>query len=363
MSPARGEKKESRPREEPGKPYRAGFVAIAGRPNVGKSTLLNYLVGSKVSIISPRSQTTRRRVLAVKNLPGAQVVFVDTPGVFEPGKKAPATLLARRMLYQAEEALRDTDLALFLVDATVPAPTQEDRFLARKLHQIRGDRGVILILNKVDLMKEKRMLLPTIEIYCALAPFLAVFPVSALRGENLEKLIPTIVGLLPLSPPLFPLEDESRWSSRERVGALVSEEAVPEELKLQMSDLIREQALLFLRQEIPHALAVAIEEIRPGARTAGRSAQADPTSTDSFPEAAAPEPSHEILYVRATIFVEKDSQKGIIVGRGGKMLKQIGERARKEMARLLGQTIYLDLWVKVKEDWREKEDLLRWLGY
>lgn len=293
--------------------FRSGFVALVGKPNVGKSTLLNHLVGSKVAITSPKPQTTRRRILGVRHGEGHQVVFVDTPGFF------PAEhLLGRRMLESARTEGQEADVVVLVVEGT-HMPTDDDRRVGEFLQGIRAPK--LLVVNKVDLVKPKELLLPRIEAYRELADFQDIFPCSAVEGDNLDLLVEALVRLLPEGHPYFPPDQVSDQNQ-----------------EILVEELIREKVLHHTRQEVPHAVAVHLEEFRPGENP-------------------------ETWFVRAIIYVERDGQKAILVGKGGGMLKKIGSAAREELETLLGRRVFLDLWVKVKEDWRERSDWLRTLGY
>lgn len=294
------------------KKFKSGFVAIIGRPNVGKSTLLNALINAKIAITSPKPQTTRRRILGIKNTESSQIIFVDTPGVAKS-----KDLLGKEMLHQVFSSVKDADLVLFMVDCRFP-PKQEDRNLTEKIPK---HIPVILLLNKIDLIKDKRALLPIISMYEDLMPFKETFPISAASGDNLLALTDSIDAFLPEGPKYFGPEDLTEQN-----------------LEFRTAEIIREKVLKFVHQEVPHAVAVIIDEMRPG-RSQGSQ------------------------YIHATIFVEKDSQKGILVGKDGQMLKKIGQASRKDLENMCGEKVFLDLWVKVKEDWRDRKELLRMLGY
>lgn len=293
--------------------FRSGFVALIGKPNVGKSTLLNRLVGTKVAITSPKPQTTRRRILGVRHGPDHQIVFVDTPG-FHPAEHK----LGERMLKSAQTEGSEADVVALVVEAT-HMPTDDDRRVVEFLKTVHAPK--LLVVNKTDLVKPKEEMLPRIQAYSDLGGFEEVFPVSAVQGDNLDPLVQALLEMLPEGDPFFP-EDQVSDQNRE----ILAEE------------IIREKVLMNTRQEVPHAVAVQLEEFRPGE-------------------------SPDTLYMRAVIFVEREGQKGILVGKGGAMLKKIGSLAREELEFLFGQKIFLDLWVKVKEDWRDRPDWLRALGY
>jgi GTP-binding protein Era len=289
--------------------FRAGFVALVGKPNVGKSTLLNALLGQKVAIVSPKPQTTRMALRGVLNRPDAQVVFVDTPGIHDPRNK-----LGSFMVEQARRSVPDADVVCFVVDISAPPNRTEQRIaaLARKARAAK-----ILVLNKVD--RPVREGQANLEAYRALGPWDMEAAVSALRHEGLETLVDEIVARLPAGPPLYPRDQVTDQSERELA-----------------SELVREQVLRFTEQEVPHGVAVEVEEW---------------------------EEKEHATYIRMTVHVEKDSQKGILIGAGGAMLKRIGSAARAGIEEALGRPVYLDLWVKVRPNWRDDPASLNWLGY
>jgi len=308
--------------------HRSGFVAVVGRPNVGKSTLMNRLVGQKVAIVSPKPQTTRSRILGILTLEDrdAQVIFVDTPGLHRPRHK-----LGRAMVATATRAIPDADVVLFMVDVSV-MPTDEDRMIAGLIEE-HARAPVILVLNKMDLLPAEKVKHYT-ELYWKLAPHCRdplPPPVGkgrgggwmmtvATKGVNLDKLLAMIVAALPEGPRYYPGDQVTDQTERE-VAA----------------ELIREQVLRHTRQEVPHAVAVVVEEFK--------------------------ERENGVVYVAANVFVERESQKSIIIGRRGQMLRQIGSAARGEIERMTGGRVYLDLWVKVRKGWRRDERELRRLGY
>jgi len=291
--------------------YRSGFVTIIGRPNVGKSTLLNSLVGQKVAIISDKPQTTRHRIRSVLTTPQAQMVFVDTPGIHKPKHR-----LGQLMVEAALGAIRDVDLILMVVDADKTSGPG-DEFILEKLKGT--DIPVILVINKVDRI-EKRQLLPLIDSFSKQFGFAEIIPLSARTGENLDRLRTVMVGYLPNGPQYYP-ED------------VVTDQ--PQDLIL--AELVREKVLWLTRQEVPHSVAVVIDEVRDGEKG--------------------------VKVIRVTIFVERDSQKVILIGQGGEMMKQIGQKARVEIEKMLGVKVFLELWVKVKPGWRQNERALRDLGF
>ncbi len=292
--------------------YRSGFVALVGRPNVGKSTLTNALVGEKVAIVSSRPQTTRTAIRAVLNAESAQVIFVDTPGLHRPKNK-----LGRAMIKTAQAALGETDLSCFVVEGHLK-PGPGDRYIAAALSRVA--RPVFLVLNKSDLTSPAR-LAAAAALYGELFPFAASFSLSALRRDNLDLLLEAIIERLPEGPCYYPPE-------------MITDQ--PE--RFIAAEIIREKIIHLTREEIPHAAAVVVEEI-------------------------VPREGKKLLDLRAKIYVERDSQVGIIVGKGGQLLKQAGTAARREIEALFGRQIYLDLRVKVKRDWRNRERLLNEMGY
>ncbi|HET9221260.1 MAG TPA: GTPase Era, partial [Roseiflexaceae bacterium] len=289
--------------------FRAGFVALVGKPNVGKSTLLNALLGQKVAIVSPKPQTTRIPMRGILTRPDAQVIFVDTPGIHDPRTK-----LGSFMVDQARRAIPDADVVCFLVDITVP-PARLDRRIAELVRRGRAPR--LLVLNKVDQPNPHGQ--EHLEAYRALGPWDMELAVSALKREGLDTLLDEIVQRLPPGPPHYPEDQLTDQSIRE-----------------QAAELVREQVLRHIEQEVPHGVAVEIEEW---------------------------EEKEHAVYIRMTIYVEKESQKGILIGSSGAMLKRIGSGARRGIEELLGRVAYLDLWVKARPNWRDDPSSLRWLGY
>ncbi len=292
--------------------FKSGFIAIVGRPNVGKSTLMNRLLGQKVSIVSPRPQTTRTRIAGIKSLPGAQLIFLDTPGIDKAGG-----YLHRLMVKAAMNTLGEADLILWMVEAT-DALTEDDRHILEALKDVKSP--ILLTINKVDLV-EKQRLLPTIDRFQALLPFVEIVPISATKGDNVDVLESLLIQHLPEGQPLYPLDQLTDQPER-----------------FIIAELIREKVFHLVYQEVPYAVAVEVEQVK--ARE-GR----------------------ELTDVEATIYVEKESQKGIIIGRAGAMLKKIGEQARPEIEGLLGTQVYLKLWVKVRGDWQKDHEALKRFGY
>lgn len=296
--------------------FRSGFVAVLGRPNVGKSSLVNRLVGERVAIVTPRPQTTRRRIAGVLHLEGAQLVFLDTPGVHRARSG-----LSRWMQAEARHALDGVEAACLVVDAVPPAPGEGDRRAARLVQG--AGCPTFLVLNKVDLVPPAER--PARHAaYGALAPdgrpFAATLETSAVSGEGLDALVAAVLGIMPEGPAYFP------------AGARTDQ---PEQYLA--AELVREQALLQLREEVPHALAVTVDAWEPR--------------------------DNGMQYVGATIHVDRETHKGIVIGRGGAMLRAIGEPARIELARRLGSPVYLELRVKVREGWRDRPGSLETLGY
>ncbi|SCM80260.1 membrane-associated, 16S rRNA-binding GTPase [uncultured Sporomusa sp.] len=291
--------------------YKSGFVAVIGRPNVGKSTLMNNLIGQKVAIMSDKPQTTRNKIMGVLTQNDAQIIFIDTPGIHKPKHK-----LGEYMVKEAEGSLREVEVILFVVDVTAEMGPGE-RYILDNLANVRTP--VILVVNKIDRI-EKPKLFPIIEKYTAAFNFAAVVPISALDQTNFDGLVAEIKNYLEPGPQYYP-ED------------MITDQ--PE--RLVIAELIREKVLHLTKEEIPHAILVDIEEIVTRA--------------------------NEDLYVRAVIYVERDSQKGIVIGAGGRLLKDIGRMARADIENLLGSKVYLDLWVKVKKDWRNRANVLKSFGF
>lgn len=288
---------------------KSGFVALIGRPNVGKSTLLNRVVGEKVSIVSDKPQTTRRKILGILNLPQAQIIFVDTPGVHRPG-----FLLNERMMDAVYAAMREVDLILHMVDASESFGKGEQYVLDALRN---AGKTTLLLLNKVDLVN-KGKLLPVIDFYSRQGIYQEVIPLSALSGENLEALLKVIGSYLPEGPALYPLD----YITDQQERAMVAE-------------MIREKVLLHTRDELPYTTAVLIDEFDESRREEG------------------------LVRIMASVIVEKDGQKKIVIGRAGQMVKTVGTEARKEIKAFLGvKKLYLELNVRVVPNWRNQEQLL-----
>ena len=290
--------------------HRSGFIALVGRPNVGKSTLLNQILGEKIAIISDKPQTTRTRILGVRHLPKAQLVFLDTPGIHKPLYR-----LNQRMVRVALEVLDEVDLVFFLVEATEGVGAG-DRYVVERLKE--RAVPVVLVINKVDLVQKGR-LLPLIDAYRQMHEFAEIVPVSALTGDGVNRLVEIAVQFIPVGPVYF--EDD-----------VVTDQP----MQLLAAEFIREKILQKTRDELPFSVAVQIE---------------------SFTEEG------QLARIAAIVYVEKESQKAIVIGKRGELLKAVGTEARIEMERLFGMKVFLQLWVKVKEGWRQDEQMLSALGY
>lgn len=294
------------------KHHKSGFISIIGRPNVGKSTFLNRVIGQKIAIMSDKPQTTRNKVQGVLTLDDAQLIFIDTPGIHKPKHK-----LGDFMMKVAQNTLKEVDLILFMVNAEEGFGRGEE-FILEKLQSV--TTPVFLVINKIDQIHPDA-LLPLIDSYREKREFAEIVPISALEGNNVETLVEQIKEYMAGGPQFYPADQVTDHPERFIV-----------------SELIREKALHLTREEIPHSIAVAIEKMaRPDDR--------------------------DVIHVMATIIVERDSQKGIVIGKKGSMLKEIGKRAREDIENLLGSKVYLELWVKVQKDWRNKASHLRDLGF
>ena len=291
--------------------YRCGLVAVIGRPNVGKSTLINAIMGRKVSIVTAKPQTTRHRILAVHSGATEQIIFVDTPGLHRKSGKA----MNRMMNRTAAAALADADLVLFVSDAT--QWTEEDDDVLQRLQNCRAP--VIALINKIDKVHPKEKLLESLAVMAARLEFAEIVPISAMKSDNLDHLMKMIPPFLPESPPLFPEEMKTDRSE-----------------EFHIAEIIREKLTLMLHQEMPYGLTVQIERLVREERG---------------------------VAINAIIWVERDSQKGIAVGKNGSVLKKVGRSARLEIAELLGQAVHLELWVKVKTNWADNDKDLMSLGY
>jgi GTP-binding protein Era len=297
---------------EQSKEYKSGFISIIGRPNVGKSTFLNRVIGQKIAIMSDKPQTTRNKVQGVLTLPDSQLIFIDTPGIHKPKHK-----LGDFMMKVAQNTLKEVDLVLFMVNAEEGFGRGEE-FIIEKFQSVKTP--IFLVINKIDQIHPDD-LLPIIESYQEKFPFKEVVPISALEGNNVERLLDQIKTYMPEGPQFYPADQVTDHPER-----------------FIISELIREKALHLTREEIPHSIAVVIDKIER-------------------------QENKDVIHVMATVIVERDSQKGIIIGKKGSMLKEIGQRARVDIENLLGSKVFLELWVKVQKDWRNKMSQLRDFGF
>ncbi|MBS2969736.1 GTPase Era [Metabacillus sp. KIGAM252] len=294
------------------KEYKSGFVSIIGRPNVGKSTFLNRVIGQKIAIMSDKPQTTRNKIQGVLTTDDSQTIFIDTPGIHKPKHK-----LGDFMMKVAQNTLREVDIIMFMINAE-EGYGRGDEFIIEKLKEVKTP--VFLVINKIDQLHPDQ-LFPLIEKYKALYPFKEVVPISALQGNNVETLLEQIKKYLPEGPQYYPADQVTDHPER-----------------FIISELVREKVLHLTREEIPHSVAVVIDAIERREENAS-------------------------VYVAATVIVERDSQKGIVIGKQGKMLKEVGQRARVDIEALLGSKVFLELWVKVQKDWRNKMNQLRDYGF
>jgi GTPase len=292
--------------------FQSGFVSIIGRPNVGKSTFLNRVIGQKIAIMSNKPQTTRNKIQGVYTINDAQIIFIDTPGIHKPKHK-----LGDFMVKVAENTLKEVDIVLFMINAE-EGFGRGDEYIIEKLKGIKTP--VFLVINKIDTIHPDK-LLELIEQYRVLYAFTEVVPISAKEGNNVERLLETLKRYLHEGPQYYPENQVTDHPER-----------------FIMAELIREKVLHLTREEIPHSIAVIIEQIE--RRSKGN-----------------------VVYLQATVIVERDSQKGIIIGKQGKLLKEVGKRARQDIEMLLGTKVFLELWVKVQKDWRNKMNQLYELGY
>jgi GTP-binding protein Era len=293
--------------------FRSGFVALIGRPNVGKSTLMNALLGTKVAAVSRWPQTTRKRQMGILTLEQAQIIFVDTPGVHDPIHK-----LGEHMVQEAIDVLEESDLILFLVDISQP-PAEEDLLISGILSSLKRPRQILLVMNKTDLV-DRDTIEKHLSDFQELLPGVETIPISASNGKNLDRLIEQTINRLPEGPPFFP-EDQLTDLYEREIAA----------------DLIREAILDNLRAEVPHSIAVRIDEYR--------------------------ERNGSGAYIAVTLFVERESQKGIVIGQGGEMLKKIGITARQKIEAMNGRQVYLKMRVKVRKNWRNDESALKLFGF
>ena len=293
------------------KPFKSGFVAIVGRPNVGKSTFMNYVLGQKIAIMSDKAQTTRNKIQGVYTKDDAQIVFLDTPGIHKPKHE-----LGEFMVKSAYSALKEVDAVLFMVNVSEKRGPGDD-FIIEKLKGIKTP--IFLVLNKIDLVTPE-VLLERVESYKDALDFAGVFPISVLQGNNVNELMEGLINALPEGPQYYPADQITDH---------------PEYFVV--SELIRETILQLTQEEIPHSVAVTVDKMQ----------------KDEFDK----------VHVYANIIVERKSQKGIIIGKGGRLLKEIGTRARRDIQQLLGNKVYLELWVKVEKDWRKRKSNLQEYGY
>ena len=290
--------------------YKSGFITVIGRPNVGKSTLINKIIGQKIAIMSDKPQTTRSRIQCILTQDDAQFIFLDTPGIHKPKFK-----LGEYMLKAAEGTLKEGDVIFFVIDATEKFGGGE-KYILERLNAT--SKPTILVINKIDLL-EREKILPIIAEYSTRKNFAAIVPISAATGSNVDELLNEAKKFLPEGPKYYPSD-------------MVTDQ--PE--RLIVAEIIREKILHVTEDEVPHSVAVDIEEITPRKNSA--------------------------TYIRAVIYVERDSQKGILIGKGGELLKGVGKNARPEIEMLLGKKVFLDLWVKVKRGWRDSAGAIQSLG-
>jgi len=290
--------------------FKSGYVSLTGRANVGKSTLLNAIIGEKVAIVTPKPQTTRNRITGIKNLDNAQIVFIDTPGIHKSKHK-----LGEIIVKEAKDAVKEVDIILFMVEPEPPG--RGDKFILDILNDL--DKPVILLINKIDRIK-KNDLLPLIDAYRGLYPFKEIIPISAFKGDGVDRAIDAIVSYLPEGPMYYP-------------GDIITDQIE----RFMASEIIREKIMEKTEKEVPYSIAVDLAEWK--------------------------EHEDKGIFIHADIYVEREGQKGIIIGKGGAMLKEIGTKARLDIERLLSTKVFLELRVKTKKDWRSNERILRELGY
>ncbi len=290
--------------------FRSGFVSIVGQPNVGKSTLLNALLGEKIAIVTPRPQTTRNKIVGIKTLPDAQMIFLDTPGIHRPKHR-----LGERMVKTAVAAVQEVDVVLFVVE-----PRRADGDDARIIEILRSVKSpVLLLINKIDTIRRQE-LLPVMDHFRRLYPFREIIPISALKGEGMEVLLRSIATYLPAGPRYFP--DDMITDQAER---------------FMVSEIVREKIMAHTEEELPYSVAVDVVGWEEG--------------------------EDGLVRIACNIYVEREGQKAIIIGKHGSMLKSVGSAARIEIEKLLGARVFLSLWVKVRKKWRDDDRLLRELGY
>lgn len=293
------------------KTFHSGFVAIIGRPNVGKSTFLNYVIGQKIAIMSDKPQTTRNKIQGIYTTDDSQIIFIDTPGIHKPQSK-----LGDFMVDSALSTLNEVDAVLFMVNATQKRGKGDD-FIIKRLQNVK--KPIYLVINKIDQVHPNDIL-PIVDDYRHALDFQEVYPISALKGNNVFELVDNLVTDLPEGPQFYPEDEVTDHPER-----------------FIISELIREKVNQLTREEIPHSVAVVTERVK--------------------------RENEQKIQVSASIIVERNSQKGIIIGKGGKMLKRIGTLARKDIETLLGDKVYLELWVKVQENWKDRKTDLQSLGY
>jgi GTPase len=294
------------------KAFKSGFISIIGRPNVGKSTFINRVIGQKIAIMSDKPQTTRNKVQGVLTTNNAQYIFIDTPGIHKPKHK-----LGDFMMKVAQNTLKEVDVILFMVNAEEGFGRGEE-FILEKFQTVKTP--IFLIINKIDRIHPDK-LLTVIESYNEKFQFAEIIPISALEGNNIDRLLEVVRKYLPEGPQYYPADQVTDHPER-----------------FIITELIREKALHLTREEVPHSLAVVLEKMEK-------------------------DPNKDMIHVMATIIVERDSQKGIVIGKQGKMLKEIGKRARVDIENLLGSKVFLEVWVKVQKDWRNKASQLRDYGF
>jgi GTP-binding protein Era len=292
--------------------YKSGYVAIVGKPNVGKSTLMNLFLGEKLSIVTSKPGTTRDKIIGILNRPSGQIIFIDTPGLHRP-----KVALGRHMLQEAQSSLVEADLVLLMTDVGSGFESADMEFI--KLIR-KTQKPAFSLINKVDVAKKSRVL-PLIEEALRLHPFKEIMPISCQTGDNIARLLDLIIEHLPVGEPYYPDGDLTDKPERFFV-----------------SERVREKVLEFLKEEVPHSVAVMVEEMKD-------------------------KPENDICVIKATVYVERDSQKAILIGQKGQMLKKIGETSRKEIEDFLSKKVFLELWVKVLKDWRKDERALKFLGY
>lgn len=291
----------------------SGYIAVIGRPNVGKSTLMNRILGEKIAIVSPKPQTTRLRQLGIYSQPDVQAIFIDTPGIHQPHHR-----LGEFMVEVATQALRDADVILFVLDLS-HAPGTDDKRIADLVRSAKSEAPVILALNKIDRLTPD-LIQPRVEDYRTLFPTADWSTLSATNGNGVQDLLQRIIAKLPSGPQYYPEDQLSDTALRDMAA-----------------EIVREKVLLNTQQEVPHSVAVVVDEFK--------------------------ERSPTLTYIGATIYVERESQKGIVVGKGGALLKRISTHARQDIEQLIGTQVYLELWVKVLEGWRTDPSMLKRLGY